>query len=65
MFWKKIRHRIARYRAAPAARRCHGKSDVIAVEYDFLPKTTHFLQLENPEECVAVLREFLEQNGLL
>ncbi len=38
---------------------------VMTVEYDFLPETTHLLQLENPKECVAVLREFLEQNGLL
>ena len=40
-------------------------SDMIAVEYDFLPETTHYLQLEKPEECVAEVREFLEQNGLL
>ena len=40
-------------------------SDVMAVEYDFLPETTHYLQLETPEECVVVVREFLEQNGLL
>ncbi len=39
--------------------------DVMAVEYDFLPETTHYLQLETPEECVAVVREFLEQNALL
>ena len=38
---------------------------VMTVEYDFLPETTHNLQLEKPEECVAVLREFLERNGLL
>lgn len=40
-------------------------SDVMAVEYDFLPETTHYLQLEDPKECVAVVREFLQQNGLL
>ena len=38
---------------------------MMTVEYDFLPETTHFLQLERPEECVAEVREFLEQNGLL
>lgn len=38
---------------------------VMTVEYDFLPETTHFLQLEAPKECVAVIREFLEHNGLL
>ena len=38
---------------------------MMTVEYDFLPETTHYLQLEAPKECVAALREFLEQNGLL
>ncbi len=38
---------------------------VMTVEYDFLPETTHYLQLEAPKECVAIIREFLEQNGLL
>ena len=40
-------------------------SHVMTVDYDFLPETTHFLQLENPAECVAVIREFLEENGLV
>ena len=31
------------------------------VEYDFLPDATHYLQLEKPDECVAALREFLDQ----
>lgn len=35
-------------------------SDVFAVGYDFLPDATHFLQLEQPEECAKVMREFLE-----
>ncbi len=39
-------------------------SDMVAVEYDFLPETTHYLQLEAPKACVAEVREFLEQNGL-
>lgn len=34
------------------------------VDYDFIPETTHLLQLEKPEECVAVTREFLERHGL-
>ncbi len=34
-------------------------SDVAIVHYDFLPDATHFLPLEKPEECAAVLREFL------
>ena len=34
-------------------------SDILEVEYDYLPDTTHFLQLEKPEECVAEMRQFL------
>ena len=35
-------------------------SDVFTVGYDFLPDATHLLQLEQPEECAKVMREFLE-----
>ena len=35
-------------------------SDMLSVDYDFLPDATHFLQLEKPTECVAMLREFLD-----
>ena len=35
-------------------------SEGFAVGYDFLPDATHFLLLEQPEECVRVMREFLE-----
>ena len=35
-------------------------SDVFTVGYDFLPNATHFLQLEQPEECAKLLREFVE-----
>ena len=35
-------------------------SDVFTVGYDFLPDATHFLQLEQPGECVKIMREFLE-----
>ena len=34
-------------------------SDVAIVHYDFLPDATHFLPIEKPEECAAMLREFL------
>ena len=34
-------------------------SDVAVVHYDFVPDATHFLPIEQPEECAAVLREFL------
>ena len=35
-------------------------SDVFTVGYDFLPDTTHFLQLEQPEQCVELMLEFIE-----
>ena len=34
-------------------------SDILTVDYDFLPEATHFLQLEEPEECAAAVREFV------
>ncbi|MDE0310422.1 MAG: alpha/beta hydrolase [Acidiferrobacterales bacterium] len=40
-------------------------SQIHSLDYDFLPDTTHLLQLEQPKECVAVIREFLEQHNLL
>ncbi len=33
--------------------------DMLGVDYDFLPETTHFLQLEQPRECAAAMREFI------
>ncbi len=35
-----------------------------AMDYDFIPEATHFLQLEKPAECVAVTREFIARHGL-
>ena len=32
---------------------------VLTVDYDFIPETTHFLPLENPEACAAATREFV------
>ena len=39
-------------------------SEVLKVDYDFIPETTHFLQLEKPEECAAAVREFLDGSDL-
>ena len=36
-------------------------SDMMAVDYDFIPDSTHMLQLEDPEECVATIRPFLDR----
>ena len=33
--------------------------DILGVDYDFLPETTHFLQLEQPQECATAMREFI------
>ena len=35
-------------------------SDISSVDYDFLPDATHMLQIEQPEECVAVMRAFID-----
>ena len=32
---------------------------IVRVGYDFVPETTHFLQLEEPEECAALTVDFL------
>ena len=39
-------------------------SEMATVDYDFLPDTTHFLQLQQPAECVSAMRGFLEPIGL-
>ena len=37
--------------------------ELIETNYDFLPNTTHFLQLEEPEQCAALAIQFLEERG--
>lgn len=37
--------------------------DLTTVDYDFVPDSTHLLQLEYPQECVAAIRPFLERHG--
>ncbi len=39
-------------------------SDVVALDYDFVPETTHFLQLEEPQECVDRTLDFLVRERL-
>jgi pimeloyl-ACP methyl ester carboxylesterase len=36
-----------------------------AVEYEFIPRTTHFLQIEKPEECVRATEAFFASHGFL
>ena len=40
-------------------------SDLVQVNYDFLPETSHLLQLEKPEMCAALTIEFLAGLGLV
>ena len=35
-------------------------SDMVTVDYDFIPDSTHLLQLEQPEACAEAVRGFLE-----
>lgn len=37
---------------------------MLNVDYDFLPDSTHYLQLEQPGNCAALMRDFLESNQL-
>ena len=39
-------------------------SHVVAIEYDFVPETTHLLQVEKPGKCVEAMSSFLEDCGL-
>ena len=40
-------------------------SHIQTVNYDFVPETTHFLQVEKPAECIGMMRGFLEECGLV
>ncbi|WP_428273698.1 alpha/beta fold hydrolase [Candidatus Palauibacter sp.] len=40
-------------------------SHMNTVDYDFIPESTHFLQIEQPEECVQLVCRFLEDHRLL
>ena len=35
--------------------------EILALDYDFVPDTTHLLQLEQPAECVAAMLPFVER----
>ncbi|MDE2791224.1 MAG: alpha/beta hydrolase [Paracoccaceae bacterium] len=39
-------------------------SHASAVDYDFVPEATHFLQLEQPEHCAGMVREYLASHGI-
>ncbi len=35
-------------------------TEVLSVDFDFLPDTTHYMQVEKPEECAQCMRTFIE-----
>ena len=35
-------------------------AELLNMDYEFVPGTTHFLQMEKPEECAARLRAFVD-----
>ncbi len=37
--------------------------EILALDYDFIPDTTHFLQLEEPEACVTAMQELRGRDG--
>ena len=40
-------------------------SHIQTIGYDFIPETTHFLQVERPRECVEAMLGFLKGGGVL
>ena len=40
-------------------------AELARMNYDFLPEATHLLQLEEPEHCVEITLQFLDEIGLL
>ena len=40
-------------------------SELVDLDYDYLPDSTHFLQLEEPEKCVDFTVDFMESRELI
>ncbi len=38
--------------------------EIMLLDYDFVPETSHLLQIEEPEKCAILALEFLEAQGL-
>ena len=39
-------------------------SHATAIDYDFVPEASHYLQIEKPEVCAAMVREYLTSQGI-
>ena len=40
-------------------------AEILQVEYDFVPDASHFVQIERPQTCLAMLKEFLRTQKML
>ncbi len=38
---------------------------LVDLDYDFVPEATHWLQIEKPRECIAMMLEFLKRHALV
>jgi pimeloyl-ACP methyl ester carboxylesterase len=36
-----------------------------SLEYEAIPETSHFLQIERPQECIRAMEAFLVKHGLV
>lgn len=50
--------------AIPTAAVWKAANDAFGLDYIALPKTTHFLQIEQPQACRDLLEEFIARHGL-
>ena len=48
---------------APSAFTCRALHEELGLSYTAVPDTTHFLQIERPEQCRRALYEFLGTCG--
>ena len=51
--------------SGPPARLGRAAAAEAGVEYEAIPGTTHFLQIEKPRECVAAMESFLRKQGVI
>ena len=35
-------------------------TEMMSVDYDFIPETTHYMQIEQPEKCATYVRDFVD-----
>jgi pimeloyl-ACP methyl ester carboxylesterase len=50
--------------AMPPALIGRAMAEELALEYEAIPGTTHFLQIERPDECIRATESFLRKHGL-